>query len=508
MSALVFTGFMGSGKSAAARTVAKSLGDHAIDTDTLLEQQLGMTVEQFFDRFSEDEFRQKEEQLVLKLLAEADGDVIAVGGGTLLSERVRAALAQHTTVLLEVDIETAWRRAAGKGRPLARDREAFERLYRDRQALYESCADAVVMPGHRDRVLTARDHLLALPKAPAETKLIWATSASGDYPVLIGNGLLGSDYWPLSGKQFCVSDTAVASLYLSKLQKTTGIADSIEIEPGEHNKTLQTAEAVWRKLAQLGMTRYDRLIALGGGVVGDLAGFCAAAYQRGVPVVQVPTTVVAQVDSAYGGKTGVDLPEAKNYVGAYHQPVMVMVDPQTLETLPEREWAAGYAEVVKTALLAGGELWRAVASGSKVDGEVVLGCARTKLATVAQDERDSGARQSLNLGHTVGHAIETVTDYGMYRHGEAVGLGLLVALTLSGLPKLRNEVEELLKEQGLPTRLSEGVEIDEIVAATGRDKKRQGDSVPFVLLKEPGKFKLGCKVTDRELTAALKEITA
>ena len=180
------------------------------------------------------------------------------------------------------------------------------------------------------------------------------------------------------------------------------------------------------------MGRDDHLVALGGGVVGDLAGFCASAYQRGVPIVQVPTTVVAQVDSAYGGKTGVDLPEAKNYVGAYHQPAAVITDVDTLGDAAAEEHAAGYAEVVKTALIAGGTLWERVASGASVDERIVLDCARTKIAVVAADERDGGARQLLNLGHTIGHAIETVTGYRRYRHGEAIALGLLAALRLSG----------------------------------------------------------------------------
>ena len=187
----------------------------------------------------------------------------------------------------------------------------------------------------------------------------------------------------------------------------------------------------------------DHVVALGGGVVGDLAGFCAATYQRGVPVVQVPTTLVAQVDSAYGGKTGVDLPEGKNYVGAYHQPAAVLADPATLATLPPEELAAGWAEVIKT----GADRRRrrcgsacARARRRDADRDLVLACARVKLAVVARDERDAGRRQVLNLGHTVGHAIETATGYARYRHGEAVGLGLLAALALSGRPELRDEV--------------------------------------------------------------------
>ena len=215
--------------------------------------------------------------------------------------------------------------------------------------------------------------------------------------------------------------------------------------PGEQSKTIAHAEIVWSELARGGMTRADVVVALGGGVVGDLAGFCAATYQRGVRFVQVPTTLVAQVDSAYGGKTGVDLPEAKNYVGAFHQPKAVIADTETLGTLPVEELAAGYAEVVKTALLAGGSLWETVSSGAAPDDPaVVAACAHTKLRVVAADERDLGLRQILNLGHTVGHAIETVTGYARYRHGEAVGLGLLAALRLSDAPELRDEVQALL----------------------------------------------------------------
>jgi shikimate kinase / 3-dehydroquinate synthase len=253
------------------------------------------------------------------------------------------------------------------------------------------------------------------------------------------------------------------------------------------------------------MTRADHVVALGGGVVGDLAGFCAATYQRGVPVVQVPTTLIAQVDSAYGGKTGVDLPEAKNYVGAYHQPAGVLVDPDTLATLPAAELSAGWVEVLKTALIAGGSLWEAVARGGEVDEQTILACARTKLAVVASDERDAGRRQVLNLGHTVGHAIETATDYVRYRHGEAVGLGLLAALRLSGQEDLRAQVRELLIARELPVTLPD-TPVDTVLAATTRDKKRLGANVPFVLLDAPGQLRIGCEVAAADLRAAVTEL--
>ncbi len=239
--------------------------------------------------------------------------------------------------------------------------------------------------------------------------------------------------------------------------------------------------------------------------MGDLAGFCAAVYQRGIGHVQVPTTLVAQVDSAYGGKTGVDLPEGKNYAGAYHQPSAVLVDPATLETLGREELAAGYAEVVKTALIAGGPLWARVRDGRAVDEEVILGCLRTKLAVVAQDERDSGRRQVLNLGHTVGHAIEAATGYRRYRHGEAIGIGLLAALRLSNRDVLRKEVADLLAAQGLPLAF-DGAGAQDVAELVGRDKKRRGGRVPFVLVEAPGDVTPGHEVGDAELLAAIEEV--
>jgi shikimate kinase/3-dehydroquinate synthase len=218
---------------------------------------------------------------------------------------------------------------------------------------------------------------------------------------------------------------------------------------------------------------------------------------------------MAQVDSAYGGKTGVDLSEAKNYVGAYHQPQAVIADTDALATLPGAELAAGYAEVVKTALIAGGGLWERVRAGAEPSTpEVIAACARTKLRIVSRDERDSGERQVLNLGHTVAHAIETVTGYANYRHGEAVALGLLAALRLSGSHDLRAEVAELLRSRGLPTALTD-VDPDAVVMATARDKKRVGEGeVPFVLLPAPGQPRPGSVVAPRELIAAVRELAS
>jgi shikimate kinase/3-dehydroquinate synthase len=279
--------------------------------------------------------------------------------------------------------------------------------------------------------------------------------------------------------------------------------------PGEQSKTVAHAEIVWTEMVRHGTTRSDVVVALGGGVVGDLAGFCAATYQRGMRYVQVPTTVVAQVDSAYGGKTGVDLAEAKNYVGAFHQPAAVIADPATLATLPPEELAAGYAEVVKTGLLVGGALWERLQAGAAAsEPDVIARCALAKLRIVGQDEHDHGLRQVLNLGHTVGHAIETATGYARYRHGEAVALGLLAELRLSGADALRDQVREMLASAGLPVRL-EGVDVEAVIHATARDKKRVDTGpVPFVLCPQPGRPRYGCTVPPGELRAAVRELTA
>jgi shikimate kinase/3-dehydroquinate synthase len=338
-----------------------------------------------------------------------------------------------------------------------------------------------------------------------------SASDSGEYPVLIGRGLLrtaGAEQIAAAAglersRAFCVSDETVAPLYGEHVGELAGM---VAIAPGEEQKTLAGAEAVWQALLEAGATRADHLIALGGGVVGDLAGFCAATYQRGVPIVHVPTTLVAQVDSAYGGKTGVDLPQAKNYIGAYHQPSGVLVDPDALATLPPEELAAGWVEVLKTALIAGGALWEEVARGGDVDESTIVACVRVKLGIVAADERDAGRRRVLNLGHTVGHAIEAATGYRRYRHGEAVGLGLLAALRLSGADALRERVRELLIDRGLPVVLT-GASVEAVLEALARDKKRLRAGVPFVLVRAPGEVSHDAEVEAGELRAAVGELT-
>jgi shikimate kinase/3-dehydroquinate synthase len=420
------------------------------------------------------------------------------------SERVREALKAHTVVHLEVEPEEAWRRAAGRGRPLARDRGRFEQIHADRASLYASVAHATIPPASRDAVRRALPALRALHRARAAgadgLRMVWAPTRSRDYPVFFGRGAVQAvPIHPVDGRTFAVTDRNVAEHH------RVGAEATVVIDAGESSKTLATAESVLSQLARAGARRGDVITAVGGGVVGDLAGLCAALYQRGLRHVQVPTTLVAQVDSAYGGKTGVDLPEGKNYAGVYHQPTAVVCDPAVLDTLPAAELAAGYAEVVKTALIAGGPLWARVRGGGPVDEDTILGCLRTKLDVVAADERDEGRRQVLNLGHTVAHAIESATGYTRYRHGEAVGIGLLAALRLSDREALRSEVAGLLAEHGLPLTF-EGASVEDVVAMTGRDKKRSGDTVPFVLVNAPGDVTPGHRIAPAALEEAVAEV--
>jgi len=497
---------MGAGKSTAL-AAARDAGLETTEIDAMMEEAFGKPVKAAFEEDGEEAFRAREAEVVGSLLENADGGAIALGGGSVLSERVRAALGRHVVVWLQVGADQAWDRIARSDRPLATSAEDVARLLEERLPHYESLADAIVPPGPREMISRAAPSLLALADMPEGTKMLWAASASGEYPVYVGPGVLGAAEWPLSGRRFCVTPPAVAPLYAGPIGP---LQARIEVKPGEASKNLSEAEGVLRRLARAGMTREDHVVALGGGVVGDLAGLCAHLYQRGVPIVHVPTTLVSQVDSAYGGKTGVDLPEGKNYAGAYHLPAAVLADTSTLTTLPREELAAGFVEVLKTGLLAGGGLWQRVRAIESLDpislDDVVFACARYKCEIVAADERDAGQRHVLNLGHTVGHAIEAASNYERYKHGEAIGLGLLAALRLSDAGALRGEVAEILGRHGLPVSLDPSIDIEETLAALERDKKRTAAGVGFVLLGEPGEPRTGELVDPAKVRAAVEEL--
>ena len=516
---IVFIGFMAAGKTRAAEAVAQRLGLGVLDTDDLLEGELGEPISTFFEREGEVEFRRREERLVVSVLDALAGQVggpssvVALGGGAIESDAVRRALGDHMPVWCDVDEEIAWERATGSDRPLAVDRGTFAERFADRRPIYESLARAILPSAARDAAGAAAPWLAAM-QGTLGVRMAWAESESGSYPAIVGEGAIGllddaREALPeaLPARTFCVADDEALRHHPSLLPRTETV---IGVQGTETSKTIAEAERVLGELSSAGAKRDDGVLAFGGGVVGDLAGFCAATYQRGVPLIQAPTTLVAQVDSAYGGKTGVDLPQAKNYVGAYHMPIAVLADPGTLETLPHEELAAGFVEVVKTALIAGNPLWSRVREIEAIDptdlADVIFACARTKIQVVAADERDSGQRMVLNLGHTIGHAIEAETGYRRYRHGEAVGLGLLAVLRLSEADRLRDEVESLLASHGLPVSLDPSVSTDGVLEAMGRDKKKTREGLGFVLLSEPGEPRWGQRVELDRVRAVVEEL--
>ncbi len=320
------------------------------------------------------------------------------------------------------------------------------------------------------------------------------------YPIVIGSGLLGGGF-DLSGHVsgndcLIVTNETVAPLYLGKLKSCLGgkAVEAIELPDGEAHKTLDTARSILDKLVETGANRDTTVVALGGGVVGDIAGFAAACYMRGVAFIQVPTTLLAQVDSSVGGKTGVNHPKGKNLIGAFHQPQIVVIDTDTLQTLPERELKAGLAEVIKHGAIADSEFFGWLENnmpallGMDPDAlaHAVQRSCEIKAAVVAEDEREAGRRAILNFGHTFAHAIEHCQGYGEWLHGEAVAAGMVMAGELSGIAGDQLErLRELVKRAGLPTA-PPALGAAKFLEAMSRDKKVQKKELRFVLLRELG----------------------
>jgi len=443
---------MGAGKSTLGRDVAALLHRPFLDVDARIEEREG-SIPELFERGV---FREIEERVVLEALAMPPG-VIALGGGAVETPAIREALrARATTVLIEVDVETAWERVSGSDRPLARDEMQFRELYARRQPLYDEVADG-----------RARDP---------------------DGVVLAAGGVtvaaMPADLVPGPGPAELVADERVLDLHRPPLD-----ARVLTVPSGEEAKTAATAERLWRDLR---LDRSGTLVAFGGGCTTDVAGFVAATYLRGIDWVAVPTTLVGQVDAAIGGKTAIDLPEGKNLVGAFHWPVRTVIDPALLETLPEEQRREGLAEVVKTGLLAGEPLW------DLPDEELVRRCAAFKTALCLRDPYDRGPRQALNLGHTFAHALEAAAGYETVTHGRAVGLGLLAALRLSA--RATDTVEEVLAPEPV------NVDRDRAWEALKRDKKSTGGELTLVLLGDEGGFTANVPETDVRL--ALDELIA
>jgi shikimate kinase/3-dehydroquinate synthase len=373
------------------------------------------------------------------------------------------------TVVLDVDVETAWARARDAGRPLAQDETRFRGLYEERRPRYEAVADA-----------RARD---------ADGVVL----AAGGVHVGIGAiDELGA-LIPGDGPVALVADAHVAGIHGPAAQVALGarLASVHTLPVGEEAKRPASCERLW---GELPLDRAGMLAALGGGCTTDAAGFAAATYLRGVRWAALPTTLVGQVDAAIGGKTALNLPAGKNLVGAFHWPVRTVIDPVTLATLPAGERAAGMAEVVKTGLLAGERVWELA------DAELVRRCAAFKTAVCLRDPHERGPRAILNLGHTFAHALEAAAAYESVSHGEAVALGLVAALRLSGHDDLRAEVERVLR----PHRVR--VDRERAWAALRRDKKGVRGSPRLVLLEAPGKPVYGVELAEADVRRALDDL--
>ena len=452
---------MGAGKTTVGRDVAALLERPYLDTDEEIERRHG-PIARLFEERGEEEFRRLEEDLVAELLCRAEPIVLALGGGAVLSERSRRALERSAfTVLVEVDADTAWERVRHSARPLARDEESFRRLHAERSPVYADAADAV--------------------GDDAQTVLLACLRVEAGRPPRVGDAL--------------VADERVLALYP---ESAAGFASVHTVPAGEAAKDVAVVARLWEELT---LDRGGRLVALGGGTTTDVAGFVAATYLRGIAWDAVPTTLVGQVDAAIGGKTAIDLAGGKNLVGAFHLPDRVVIDSGFLTTLPEAQRRDGMAEVVKTGLLAGTELW------TLDDEAMVRGCAAFKCAVVVSDPEERGRRAILNLGHTFAHALETGAGHGAFSHGSAVALGLTAALRLSERhyaldPSYLEEVVRVLAPQRVHA------DRDAAWAALKRDKKADAGRPRLVLLEDFGKPVYGVDLPDDEVRAELDALIA
>ncbi len=449
---LVLIGLMGAGKTSIGRRLAARLGLPFRDTDTEIELAAGCSIAELFARYGEREFREGERRVVRRLLA-GEPVVLATGGGAFMDPETRAAIrAEAVSVWLRVRLPILLRRVSGRThRPLLNDgnpEDVLRRLMEQRGPVYGQ-ADVIVDCGDESQEVTTGRVLDALLAWRRPRRLTVALGAG--YDVVVGSGVLaraGALLAPVlpQPRAVVVTDDQVAPRHLPTLLAglaETGVgAQHITVGSGETSKDFATFERVVDGLLEAGVERRTAVIALGGGVVGDLAGFAAAATLRGLPFVQAPTTLLAQVDSSVGGKTGINTRHGKNLVGAFHQPIMVLADTATLDTLPPRELRAGYAEIAKAGLIGDAGLFAwCEANGARVVGgdrdaqaEAVLRACAFKAMVVGDDEREtkpSGGRALLNLGHTFGHALEADLGYGRILHGEAVAVGLGLAFRLS-----------------------------------------------------------------------------
>ncbi|OON59829.1 3-dehydroquinate synthase [Massilia sp. KIM] len=521
---IFLVGLMGAGKTTIGRMLARKLNKRFVDSDHEIEARTGASIPWIFEIEGEACFRRREADMIRELSAQHDL-VLATGGGAILNPASRALLAERGTVVyLRASINSILARTAhDKNRPLlqtADPRKKLEELLAQRDPLYREIADLVIdtgRPNVQSMVQTILDQIAALEEARArrlaktsmnEPAPLTLNVELGErsYPILIGPKLLDDPALLArhvsGGKAAIVTNTTVAPLYLERVAgglRAAGIeVVEIVLPDGEEHKNWQSLNLVFDALLEHRCDRKTTLVALGGGVIGDLTGYAAASYMRGVPFVQVPTTLLSQVDSSVGGKTGINHPLGKNMIGAFYQPRAVLADTATLDTLPPRELAAGLAEVIKHGAILDAAFFdwieaniaKLVAREPEAMAHAIARSCEIKADVVRKDEREGGLRAVLNFGHTFGHAIESGLGYGQWLHGEAVGCGMVMAADLSARLGLVDaatveRVRSLVAAAGLPTvapDLGEARWI-ELMAV---DKKNEGGAIRFILLKPLG----------------------
>ncbi len=524
---VVLVGMMGSGKSSVGRRLAQRLGMPFADADVEIESAAGMSIPEIFAQRGEPEFRLGERRVIARLLAERPM-ILATGGGAFMAEETRARIKESgLSIWLEAEPDVLMRRVRKRAnRPLLRTPDpegTLRRLLAERSPVY-ALADLTVQSRdvpHEvvvEEIIMAIDRFLTGNTEPAEpagmAETVHVPLGERAYDILIGPGLIasaGERIAALRPGAACaiVTDENVAKLHLPTLEASlaaAGIRSAAVVVPaGESSKSYAEFARVCDAVIGAKMERGDLVVALGGGVVGDLAGFAAASVRRGMEFVQIPTSLLAQVDSSVGGKTGINSRHGKNLVGAFHQPSLVLADTDVLDTLSTREFRAGYAEVAKYGLIADHDFWewlegnhRAVFEGGEARARAIRISCEAKAAVVVRDEKEEGDRALLNLGHTFAHAYERIVGYDGTRlvHGEAVAIGLCDVFRFSvqlgrcsGQDALR--VERHIEAVGLPTRMTQipGWNADSaaVLDAMAQDKKVKRGALTFILADGIGK---------------------
>ncbi len=503
---------MGTGKSEVGREVARRLGREFVDMDALIEERVGLTIPQIFAQRGEDFFRQQERQLCREL-AQRRGLVIATGGGALIPEENRQALgASGLLVCLNCDVEEILRRLAqAEDRPLldvADRRERIENLLAQRRQAYSRIPHQIDTTGLTVEEVVGRVIELLGEKIAVRTP-------TGGYEIHLGEGLLARvgelmRQQELGDRVALVTNPTVGELYaftvVSSLREAGFEPVLCQAPDGEAYKTLDTVRSLYDQFIEGGLDRYGAVLALGGGVIGDMTGFAAATYMRGVPLVQLPTTLLAMVDASVGGKAAVDHPRGKNLIGAFKQPALVVIDPLALASLGEAEMRSGWAEVIKAGVIGSPSLFEQLEErGNALSPPVIAEAIRVKVAIVEEDPYERGRRAVLNLGHTFGHALEVLSGFTL-RHGEAVSMGMVAAARTAVALGLCDEMvagrlTALLQHFGLPTGYA-GYDPEEVWEAMATDKKKRGKKLRFVLPKAIGQV----VVTDQAPKAVVLEV--